>query len=127
METTEKKVSELKWFVVETDRHGSFMDHGWGNGYVCLPEGHPCYGMDYDEIHNQYEINVNGGLTFASGSDRLRENGWRKESLPDGKWWVVGFDTAHYGDSLSMWPKSSVEHETKKLMQQFQDLKKATE
>lgn len=24
------------------------MQHGWGNGYVMLPKGHPLYGLTYD-------------------------------------------------------------------------------
>lgn len=41
---------------------------GWGNGYVAIPEGHPCFGKDYDQIYDEYNINVHGGLTFSDYS-----------------------------------------------------------
>jgi hypothetical protein len=76
--------------------------------------------MDYDEIHNKYEINVNGGLTFSCHSNEMSME--RVPELPEGTWWVVGFDTAHSWDTLEMWPKESVEHEAKKLMAQLENL-----
>ena len=58
---------------------------GHWNGYVELPLGHPCYGMDYDEIHDTYDnVRVHGGLTYA----------WRHANDK----WVIGFDTFHYWD-----------------------------
>lgn len=115
---------ELKFYVKEITwlmrLHG--IDFGWGNGYVCLPEGHPCFGMDYDAIHDAYNIDVNGGLTFACHSDEIKKE--RVPELPEGTWWVVGFDTAHSWDTLERWPKESVELETKKLMEQLTNLQK---
>lgn len=55
------------------------------NGYVALPPGHPCYGKAYDDI----DVEIHGGLTFASEGDGEM---WEK-----GYWWV-GFDCAHAGD-----------------------------
>lgn len=54
----------------------------WGavNGYVRVPDGHPWFGLDYDDI----DVEVHGGLTFARA-------GW------------IGFDTLHSGD---VWPGS---------------------
>lgn len=74
-------------------------DHGWGNGYVALPKGHPWYGVDYDEI----PALVHGGLTYGQQVD---------------EWWVIGYDTSHYRDTLDLWPMSRVLKETKKLMDQ---------
>jgi hypothetical protein len=105
----------LKCFVKENKHlsRSEFIQFGWGNGYVCLSEDHPCYGMDYSEIHNQYEIDVNGGLTFSDHSKNIKE--WSE--LPPGEWWVVGFDTCHSWDSMSLWPTpESVMRETNKLM-----------
>ena len=34
-------------------------------------------------------------------------------------WWCVGFDTAHFADTISDWPKEEVERETEYLAQQF--------
>lgn len=54
-------------------------------GYVGLPKGHRAFGKDYDEI----EVNVHGGLTYAS-HDVGEYAGPRL-------WWI-GFDCAHSGD-----------------------------
>lgn len=111
---------ELKAFVKENTwlsrSYGSTF--GWGNGYVCLPEEHPCFGMSYSEIHDKYQINVNGGLTLSESSDQLK---WPE--IPEGRWWIVGFDTAHYMDDLSRWPDAeSVEQEARRLMDQLTNL-----
>jgi hypothetical protein len=45
-------------------------------GYVTVPEDHPCFGKDYNDI----DIEVHGGLTFAH----------------DGEF---GFDCAHFYDA----------------------------
>lgn len=104
----------LKYFVKEK-KWSTFAPGGWGNGYVCLPEKHPCFGMHYDEIHSRYDIEVNGCLTFSDHSGNLD---W--EEIPEGIWWIVGFDTAHYWDSIEKWPDSeSVEQETIKLFNQL--------
>lgn len=55
------------------------------NGYVGVQPGHPTYGNGYDDM----DIEVHGGLTFASEGDGKR---WAK-----GRWWF-GFDTAHSCD-----------------------------
>lgn len=55
------------------------------NGYVGVPEGHPAYDRDYNEI----DVEVHGGLTFGDfGDGQLR---------PKGFYWL-GFDCAHLGD-----------------------------
>jgi hypothetical protein len=112
--------TELKYFVREnTWLIRGMIDFGWGNGYVALPEGHPCFGLDYTDIHEKYDIEVNGGLTFACHSDSLKDGAF--ENFPEGNWWVVGFDTAHSWDSIAMWPtKESVEFETKRLVSQLE-------
>jgi len=80
------------------------MKKGWGNGYVAVPPTHPAYKMDYDTL--LYPIEIHGGLTytdFGNGIDAPKD------------WWVFGFDTSHYNDSLENWPKEAVEAETKRL------------
>jgi hypothetical protein len=91
-------------FVIENTwmKYVSF-DRGWGNGYVAIPEGHPWFGKDYDSIE---QVEINGGLTF---SDMI--NGM----------WVIGFDTAHYGDTMTRWPKEAVEQEANDLLLQVCD------
>ena len=80
---------------------------GWGNGYVRLPKGHPCYGMGYEQI----DVDVNGGLTYAA-----------EETYKKKKYWVVGFDTAHYGDTPEKWSQETVEAETIRLKEQLEEL-----
>lgn len=52
-------------------------------GYVGLPEGHPLFGKNYDDV----DAEVHGGLTYA-GTDLE----------PETKLWWLGFDCAHSGD-----------------------------
>jgi hypothetical protein len=106
---------QLKSFVKKVTWLGGLNSHGWGNGYVCLPEGHPCYGMDYDAIHEKYDMDVHGGLTLSCSSEG---NEWPEQ--PEGKWWIVGFDTAHHGDSFSRWPKAAVKREAERLLKQLE-------
>ena len=70
---------------------------GWGNGYVNIPKGHPWYGKHYDNIRCGY---IHGGLTYSE---------------QEGEFWVIGFDTAHIGDTPERWPKYKVYEEAMKL------------
>jgi len=38
-------IKENTWLT-----RGGYMDFGWGNGYVLIPEGHPLHGKPYDDI-----------------------------------------------------------------------------
>lgn len=77
----------------------SILDFGWGNGYVNLPPGHRWYGLHYDQI----DVDVHGGLTF---------------SAQIGEYWTIGFDTAHFADSLENWPFEAVHKEAVRLLEQ---------
>lgn len=81
---------------------------GWGSGYVCLPNWHPWYGKDYEELYDT-EISVHGGLTYTDYDDI--------EDL-----WVIGFDTNHYSDDLLNCSLKFVTEETKRLEQQCLEL-----
>lgn len=97
-------------------------DTGWGNGYVLLPKEHPYHGKHYDEI----PVTVHGGLTFAN---EVTEESVNSDWSPDlnkediGKW-MVGFDTAHWSDTLETCPKEYVEKETNDLLAQLESLAK---
>jgi len=87
-----------------------YLEKGWGNGYVRIPEGHPYYGKNYEDI----PVDVHGSLTFSNhifGKD---------EYFSDGYW--VGFDTAHYSDTLQRWPVDRVMEETLYLFKQIYGL-----
>jgi hypothetical protein len=72
--------------------------HGNLNGYVAVPVGHPAYGLGYEAV----EVQVHGGLTFASFGD----GEWVMADLlnrhpgpdrPTDVWWF-GFDCHHAWD-----------------------------
>lgn len=76
---------ENTWLPPSTSR-------GWGNGYVFLDEIHRLYGVPYDDIHLTDVGTVPGGITYSEWSNNLGETQW---DLKGGKYWVLGFDTAH--------------------------------
>ena len=88
---------------------------GWGNGYVAIPKGHPAYEKNYDKI----VVEIHGGLTFSEHSDNLNY-----PHLPkfDEKYWIVGFDTAHYGDTPKSWTRERVLEETERLKTQLSNM-----
>lgn len=109
----------MKTFVIEiTWLNGT--THGWGNGYVVIPKGHPCYEKQYDTIHSDYDwLEVHGGLTFSDYGKNFK--GRPKGVSADD--WIIGFDTAHYGDSFAKWPdKKSVLIETNRLANQIEKI-----
>lgn len=63
-------------------------------GYVAVPEDHPWFGKNYDDI----DASVHGGLTYSHQCQgeicHVAEPG-----MPDDVWWL-GFDCAHYGDLM---------------------------
>ena len=100
----------------------SFLGCGWGRGYVCVNDKHPLFGKDYREL----EFEVHGGLTFGGN---LASVGYGKfidkldwlDSMPEqpNLWWIFGFDTAHYNDTLEEWDEEAVIAETRRLAEQF--------
>lgn len=95
-----------------------FMDFGWGNGYVLIPKDSPLHGKHYDSIN----VDVHYGLTFSDLVDEKFVEKWPELSNDDLGCWMVGFDTAHYGDSLERWPKEFVQEEADRLMQNLKEL-----
>lgn len=118
-----KAIKHLQvWAKENTHLTRAFSDFGWGNGYVIIPEGHPLHGMHYDKIHDQYNINVHGGLTFSELAQNCVPLGLPKNINETS--WVIGFDTCHYGDSITKWPdEESVLTEANYLADQCTHLK----
>lgn len=126
-------MKELCAFLDSTINNRSrrvFSPAGYANGYVAVPPEHPMYGKDYNDMN--YLISIHGGLTF---SDTVV---WRKldnpnieiltegfDELPEG-WWVFGFDTMHYNDSLQTCNKEYCISETLELKRQLEELWKKT-
>lgn len=61
-------------------------------GYAAVPPGHPLHGKDYETP----DVEVHGGLTYASACDRHICH-VPKPGEPDDVWWF-GFDCSHSGD-----------------------------
>ncbi len=59
--------------------------------YINIPIKHKFYGKHYDDIHNKYDIEVHGGLTYSKNHLWISDN---KEI----KGWFIGWDYGHYGD-----------------------------
>lgn len=91
----------------------TLLDSGWGNGYVILDRIHPWAGVDYWDI----PVEVHGGLTF--GRYLTKEDIYFFSIDPEdvGKY-MIGFDTAHYGDNITKWSKDAVQEEADRLLRQ---------
>ena len=78
-------------------------NHGWGNGYVSIPEGHNFYEKTYNELY-ELGLDASGGLTYSG---------------PEESGWVVGFDTAHSFNSSRLHDENFVKTETMELLLQI--------
>ena len=94
------------------------LTRGWGNGYVLLPKSHKYFNVDYAHIN----VDVHGGLTYSELVTEEMQKLWKLPKKTIGMW-CVGFDTAHYGDSLKKWPKERVRTETFNLKKQLKKCK----
>lgn len=96
---------------------GGFLDFGWGNGYAILSKEHPFHGYDYDTLNNV--IDIHWGLTYAGEITADMPGVLADPFLAQyvGHW-MIGFDTAHYDDTLLKWPKERVQQEADELLRQ---------
>ena len=69
--------------LLGNEDHQKVTPCGVANGYIGVHEGHPWYGVHYDELARQ-GVAAHGGLTYSHMEELV--------------WWV-GFDTRHWGDS----------------------------
>lgn len=95
---------------------------GTYNGYVALSPNHRFYWYDCDSI----PVRVHGGLTLGcNGSDFPKTWFDSIEILTRGvteipkDYYVVGFDTCHYGDTPENWNRGAVIRETLLLKKQL--------
>lgn len=96
------------------------INYGYANGYVAIPPDHPLYGKHYEDVN----IEIHGGLTFSSV---VNHSILAKEELIDGEvpenYWVFGFDTLHWNDTLESCPREYVINEVnelKKILENWQ-------
>jgi hypothetical protein len=108
----------MKWYVIKNQHWKSqfevqIIKRGWGNGYVAIPPSHPAYKMYPGDNFVYDSCVVHGGLTHAAFGDGI-------DAPKD--WWVFGFDTNHFGDTIENWPKEAVIEETMNLFWQLVEL-----
>jgi len=109
----------MKWLVSESqlyDNSPRGFYKGWGNGYVVIPKSHPFYEKSYDELNDI--INVHGGLTYAGHINIYSKKHYPELTKDDVGSWMIGFDTAHWNDTLHSCPKEYVILETLNLKMQ---------
>ena len=70
---------------------------GWGNGYIVLPKGHKFHGKYYDDIMS--EVDTCEELTYSEPDEEGN--------------WVIGWDSAHYGQTKDNYPFSKVLSQTR--------------
>ena len=81
-------VAGFECFIVRHHRLGHLC------GYIGVPQEHPFYGVNYDDI----DIEAHGGLTYSdegSGLGKKVEQFEVNEQL-----WFLGFDCAHFNDHI---------------------------
>ncbi len=125
IETKERQ--RIEYFIIKNESIGvgsfiplqKLMTCGWGNGYVALPPGHPCWARYYEEIN----VGVHGGLTFGTHADEAIALGWNIDKINHLKgYYIVGFNTRHGGDTPENWPESRVLQETLHLKAQLEQM-----
>ena len=104
------------------EKYGSISSAGYANGYVAIPKEHPLYGVSYNNV----DIDIHGGLTYAEYSEFTNKNFDKyKVELLDGElpngYWVFGFDTMHYMDSIVNCPREWCIMEVKRLKNILED------
>jgi len=82
-------------------------------GYVKVPEKHPFYEKHYDWIHENYDVEVHGGLTYSE----------KKIGSCNDSGWFIGFDCAHYGDTIERCTEYYVKRECINLINQMKGIK----
>ena len=91
-------------FLIDTS-----VNHIWYCGYAVIPEDHPFYGVDHDDVED--DIWVHGGLTFSGEIEDI-----------DG--YLLGFDCNHYGDSPVVQNETYTLSECKRLVDQLIEIEK---
>ena len=101
---------------------------GWGNGYVALAHNHKLYGKDYMDIEDELNCNIHGGLTYSAemtGNQILNKGILISDASinRNATYWVIGFDTKHYGDTLKTCSREYVIQESLKLLKMLKEIK----
>lgn len=97
-----------------------FINRGWGNGYVLIPEGHPLYG-NRDYYAACFDgLEVHGGITYSEKDIPSKKAEFITDKPDPGcEYWVLGFDTVHAYSRASM-DKDWVTRETLRFKEQLE-------
>jgi hypothetical protein len=92
----------IEWIDAATGQPCLMRRNRWGAwcGYTAVNPGHPLHGVDYSELYDREDINldVHGGITYTSlCHDDICHVPQPGE--PDDVWWW-GFDCGHYCDTV---------------------------
>lgn len=124
-------------FIAKSPLAGE-VECGAYNGYVAVPPTSKFYGAWEMDL---LDIDVHGGVTFAESAyddapyEETNAPGVDTASskcevlkraifldgakdVPD-DWWIIGFDTCHFGDTHEKWDKEAVIKETRRLSEQL--------
>lgn len=139
-------------FISPTPHFLEPLSCGEYNGYVAIPPTHIAYGVRYDDkLYNNINVHggltfseyvvydskdefsnikklrcglLNKAEVIQASDWTVRLNVYEDEGrklIPDG-YFILGFDTCHYGDNNINWNKSNVIFETLCLKEQIIDL-----
>lgn len=111
-------------------------DMGHRCGYVALPKGHPLFGKDWDKCYDiAPELDVDGGITFANGTDDTWILGWDAAHAWHKRDWSIASDAfrasrdkypelyTDFSFSAYMVDADMAEHETRKFARQLAALR----
>jgi len=108
-------------------RSGCGLGFGWGCGYVIVPAGHVAYGYCLKESKNLFVVepvfDVHGKVTFCrlmTGRIKEKLEKFFSREFPENSI-LIGFDTAHPGDTIENWSEEHVVEETRRLLKQVNE------
>ncbi len=126
-------------FITVTPLVSGRFERGTHNGYVAVPPTNKYHGKHWN-FEDIEKLDVHGGITFSDPvitpdiryglrvnpkyagkrSPILKDAEYitAKKNIPD-DWWILGFDTCHFGDNPGTWNRKAVIEETLRLMEQL--------
>lgn len=114
----------MNCFIIKREEI-SFLDTGWGNGYISLPSFHPLYKKNYQQINESNYQLPHGNWTcanyFKDFNSKFKIQVLKNSNINDLDW-ILGFDTAHLGDNKKKWSKKNVLNETLRIFDFYSNI-----